>query len=277
MLARALKKIACNVALLSISTLGAHAQQMQPDGTMLMGGVRLNPKAPPPAQQRAACADGRNVLLGPLAMSFYGVTPWITNHPLLERNCATLLDIPPLSHGPFIKEMLTPPRSWWSRVTRVRMPDNRYGWREGFGFAWCADQSCRRNILYLFDETQLIGVCHATPANGGATRYVIGSPDGNEAWSVATGYRSCIEQPQVTTQAIAATPNARGAERYQPPRQPRLPDAPRGVSNDQQMMEHLQRQANERQARADAQRLAQERAAVAAAWERMQRPNSLGW
>ena len=43
------------------------------------------------------------------------------------------------------------------------------------------------------------------------------------------------------------------------------------------MMEHMQRQANERQARADAQRLAQERAAAAAAWERMQRPNSLGW
>ncbi len=59
-------------------------------------------------------------------MSFYGVEPWVTNHPLLERNCVTLLDIPPVAFAPHASEMRRAPKSWWSRVVRVRIPPNGF-------------------------------------------------------------------------------------------------------------------------------------------------------
>lgn len=78
----------------------AMVQQPQPGGSIMWGGIRLYRKAPPPAEQRAACASPVESGLGALVMGFFGVKPWITNHPLLERNCATLLDISPVGFSP---------------------------------------------------------------------------------------------------------------------------------------------------------------------------------
>lgn len=256
----------------------ASANQPQPDGSVLMGGVRLYPKAPPPAQQRAACGGATETLLGPLAMSFFGVTPWITNHPLLERNCATLLDIPPVSHAPFRDEMLRSTHSWWTRVVRVRMPENPYGWGEALSFAWCAEANCRRHAMIYFTQTELVGFCSATPSGAGVTRYMLASPDDSEAWTYTTSYRSCIEAPLGTAKALATAQAGPGTQRIvTPPPPTRANLSPGAGRSEREVLDHLQARANQEQARREAQRIAQERAAAAAAWERMQRPNTLGW
>lgn len=251
------------------------APQTQPDGTMILGGIRLNPKAPPPAEQRAACGSTQFAALGQLAMSFLNVEPWVSNHPLLERNCSTLLDIPPVSHGPFIKDMLSAEHSWWSRVTRVNIPQNKYDWREGLGFAWCDDKSCRRNILYVFDSNRLIGVCHSTPTGEGVTRYVFSSPGGNEVWSYTKKYTSCVENPQSTIQAITAAPDAADRERLLLPstRAPR--GIPPGISEFQGIIEYLQRYSKEGSSLSAIYRASREDATQA--WEKLKHANSVGW
>lgn len=249
------------------------AQQPQPDGSIMWGGVRLYQKAPPPADQRAACASRVQSGLGALAMSFYGVTPWITNHPLLERNCATLLDIPPVGFNPLATEMLRGSSSLWSRVVRARIPDNVYGWRDGLGFAWCADQTCRRNILLLFSETALIGACSARPEG---TRVFLLAPDDTEGWTATLSSTSCILDPKGATAKVAATSSLPGAKRFvPPPSRNRNEPAPGGSGYD--TGDAIQERVGREQAAEDARRLAEERARAAAAWERMQRPNELGW
>lgn len=270
-----LLKAVLSIGLLSCNAALGHAQQPQPDGSFMYGGVRLYRKAPPPAEQRAACRDPAQRTLGQLGMSFYGVTPWITNEPLLERNCVTLLDIPPVAFGPFVDEMKSGSQSLWSRVVRTRMPPNPYRWGEGFGFAWCSDRSCTDNILFLFEETAWIGVCRSTPSG---TKLALVSPDGNEGWIATTSPRSCITDPRGATQSIAATSSLPGAKRITIPRQPAI-EAPgdlRGQSQDE-VMRHFQYEVGRERAAADAARLEAERAAAAAQWRRLQQPNELGW
>lgn len=47
----------------------AMVQQPQPGGSIMWGGIRLYQKAPPPAEQRAACANPVESGLGPDAAS----------------------------------------------------------------------------------------------------------------------------------------------------------------------------------------------------------------
>lgn len=260
--------------LLCCNPSSGYAQQPQPDGSIMYGGVRLYPKAPPPAEQRAACRDPAQRTLGSLAMSFYGVTPWITNEPLLERNCVTLLDIPPIAFGPFVDEMRGGAKSLWSRVVRVKMPPNPYRWGEGFGFAWCSDKDCERNILFLFEATAWIGVCRSDPSG---TQFALVSPDGNEGWIATTSSRSCITNPRATTQSVAAVPSMPGARRIKVPRQPVI-NAPADLrrQNEEEAMRYFQYQANREQAARDAARLEAERAAAAEQWRRLQQPDAIG-
>ena len=254
------------------------AQQIQSDGTLLLGGVRLNARGLPPEEQRAECRNAVTRALGQVAMTAVGVTPWVKNHPLLERNCATLLDIPPVSGAPQREEMMRTRASWWSHVVRVRFPENHYGWTEGFGFAWCSTQSCARNVLILFSETELIGFCSAQPNGRRGTRVTVASPlPRDEAWTQELPYFSCLGDPRQVTTRIVSAANAPGAEKFEAPRVMRRDDAPNTPTGQARFDDMIQSQAGQEQAAREAARQADERAQADAAWRRLQNPNGLGW
>lgn len=271
-------KVILSFAAFAGATAPVAAQQLQPDGTLLIGGIRLNAKAPPPERQRSECRNAVTRTLGQVAMTAYGVEPWIKNHPLLERNCVTLLDIPPVSGAPQRDEMMRASASWWSRVVRVRFPENHYGWTEGFGFAWCATQSCTRNVLILFSESELIGFCSAQPEGRRGTRVTVASQlPLDEAWTKEFPYFSCLGDPREVTSRIVSAANAPGATKFVAPRVTRDSDEPGRSNARDQFDAMIQSQASRDQAARDAARQAAERAQADAAWQRLQQPNALGW
>lgn len=259
------------IGILFICGPGCSPANAQSDDSIIRGGIRLYEKWPTPAAQNARCRDPLTRLLG-RGMSFVGVEPWVTNHPLLERNCVTLLEIYPLAAGPHVDEMLGAPNSWWSRVVRVRIPDNGFGWQEGYGFAWCSDRSCSRNILTLFSDTQLIGFCSAY-GKGRATRYAITNLGDDTAVTAVTPYRSCVDDPRATTELIAGTDRLPDARRFTAPTVT-VDTAASGGDSGRGQAEINQSAGADRDY---AETVMREQQRAAQQWQRLQQPNELGW
>lgn len=253
----------------------ASAQQALADGSFSYGGVRLYENEPSPAKQNAKCQNALQRGLGVVGMSFYGVEPWLKNHPQLERNCVTLLDIPPIANSPHRAEMLRASQGLWSRMVRVRVPANEFGWREGYGFAWCSDRTCDRNVLTTFSATQIIGFCSADRRAGG-TRYVLAEQFRDAVTTAVAPYNSCITDPKSATEEMARVGEMAGARRVTAPVGPqRVADGGGRTEDGARIQGELNRQARDDQRLAA--EAAQEQARAAAQWQRLSRPNELGW
>lgn len=184
------------VTLSLTSTLGAGS--VAQEGGLTVGQSQMLPRLASVEQQNAQCNDVASALLGPLVSGLTGIGAWENRHPMKERNCVTLFDVPPLDIEKELRDMAQKADSLFSIVRRYELPASSFGGRIAMAFAWCADRICLDNRLIVFDQNRMIGYCKAETSPKMRTLYVVDDPGRDAIVAGDVPYTTCISSPTKT-------------------------------------------------------------------------------